>query len=656
MNLGDATTQDARWYVDDPNDTSAEDEANAPAARMVNEVRRLRNNQLARREMYRFFLEQYSVSESVQLGLTAFESSMTFAAPTMPFNAIRRGVNTVFAKCAKNKPLPMVLANRGDYKIHKRARGLTNFLAGLFNWLKVPNEVAAPVCKSAEVFGTGIAHVYSNPDSEFPEIDVIFPWEFLVPTAEARAGKPKTFYLTRWVDVEILVGMYPECEEDIRAAVGRDTDDTWADAADTHNLILVYYGWRVATSKKKKGKWLIAVSGGKELDSGEYEREYPPFAVLRYNRPIIGYYGEGLAAEMTGFQYELNFTTETLRMSHRTAPTGVWLVDDNCGVPDAHYSNDIGYVLKKRPGAQVQYFNPTPAPPQTYEWHNMVAEGALKWTGISTMSANAEKPPGINSGVALNTLDDIEADNFAVFQSDYEQFHIDLSNLLIDEMKEIAKRNPNTAILVQDKRSAIEVAWNDVDMARDAILMQTFPVALLGRTPAARREMVAGLFKDGIIDRALYLKLLDAPDIDAEVDLDAATRTLLDEQIEHILDAEDTEAEGAYVHPYPYTDLVYGLRRATQQLCLGTLQKRPDENLSLLRQYIEEMTVMLKRQHAEEAEMQPQQPGAGAPPGGMPPGMPPGPAPGMGPTGAMAPPPPPNAVPPPPGAQGGIIQ
>jgi len=655
---------DSRWYIaskdeksksggNDANDHTREDSI---ASKLVSEVRRLRENQMARREMYRFLLEQYSVSESVNLGLSSFDASSTFSAPTMPFNIVRRGVNTVFAKCAKNRPLPMVLANHGDYKEHKRARGLTNFLAGLFTHLKVPSEVGGPLCKFALALGTGIAHVYHTAEDQFPRIDIVFPWEFFVPTTEARSGKPKTFYIVKWVDVQVLIALYPEREDEIRAAVGKDTDDTYADSTETNSLVLVYYGWRVASSKNKRGMWAVCVDGAM-LASDTYEREYPPFAFLRYNRPLIGFFGEGLASEMCGFQYELNFTTESLRMSHRTAPTGIWVTDDNSGIPDTTFSNDIGYVIKKRPGSSLTYENPTPAPPQTYQWHEMVSEGGLKWSGISTMSANAEKPAGVTAGVALNTLDDIEADNFAVFQQDYETCHIDLSNLLIDEMKAMAEEHgaDNIKILVQDKRSAVGVTWSEVDMNRDAILLQTFPVALLRRTPAARKQYVADLFKDGVIDRALYLKLLDAPDIDAEVDLDSATRTLCDEQIDHILEAEDTDADDAYVHPMPFTDLVYALRRATQMVCLATIQKRPEANIALLMQYVEECKVELKRQNADENAMKPPVPPGtvmgpdgqpmpmGAPPGGPMGGAPDGP--GM-PPGAMPPP----MIAPPPGA------
>ena len=37
-------------------------------------------------------------------------------APSLPYNVVRRGVNTVAAKVARHKPLPLVLTTRGDYR------------------------------------------------------------------------------------------------------------------------------------------------------------------------------------------------------------------------------------------------------------------------------------------------------------------------------------------------------------------------------------------------------------------------------------------------------------------------------------------------------------------------------------------------------------
>src|ERR1700761_9445220 len=113
--------RDMRWY------TASKLEIHE---QVMSRVARLRNRQRARREMYRYYLQLYGVNEFTGLGLTNYEAaSIGFVAPSLPYNVVRRGVNTVRAKVARNKPLPMVLTERGDYRQTKRARALSNFLA-----------------------------------------------------------------------------------------------------------------------------------------------------------------------------------------------------------------------------------------------------------------------------------------------------------------------------------------------------------------------------------------------------------------------------------------------------------------------------------------------------------------------------------------------
>jgi hypothetical protein len=626
--------RDARWWRYDGDKLHTH---------LMNEVRRLRSRQRPRREMYRFYAELYGVNEVMGLGLTNYDpAGVGYVAPTLPFNVVRRGVNTLLNKVGKNRPLPMVLTERGDYKQNKRARGLTNFLAGAFNLLKA-HEVGKEALRDALVFGTGIIWPSHQKGDELPTLDRVMPWEFFVDVADARYGNPKQFYVLRWVDRTVLKELYPEAKAAIEGASGAsDFIDDLPDYEEEGDLVLLVCAWRCATRDGgEPGRWAVAIDGV-TLATGEYPDYKPPFVFIRYNTPVIGFYGDSLAGEMSGFQYEVNYTTETLRMAHRVAPTGIWLTDDNTGIPDSYWDNEVGVVIKRRPGSQVEYISPPAANEQTYGWLERCSEGALRWSGISEMSANAEKPKGIQAARALQTLTDVEADNFALLERAYEQLYLDIADRLIDQFKAMASESDGELkILVPQKRSLLRVNWADVDLERDATVMQTFPVNLLGRTPASRLQSVNDLFNAGVIDRGLYLKLLDAPDIDAETDLDAAVRTLVDEQLELMLDAEDVSAPGAYQRPVPFSDLVYALRRAAQQVCLATLQKYPEPNIDLLRQYIDECKLML-----DTGNEQPTAPTGPQPPAG-PPGAPGMPGPGGAPMGQIGVAPPPVAPPPP---------
>lgn len=401
--------RDERWWL-------AKDDSDVHD-RLMTMTRRLRNRQRPRREMYRFYAELYGVNEVAGLGLTNYDpAGIGFVAPTLPFNVVRRGVKTVLAKVAKNRPMPMVVSERGNYSQWKRARGLSNFLDGAFSLLRTYDKTKV-LLRDALIFGTGIGHVYHLPGDTLPRLDRIFPWEILTDVADARYGDPSQIFIIRWIDRTILKELYPEhavaiedCASDSQFLEDRRDSEYEGD------VVLVTEAWRLPTRDGGvPGKHAICIDGVTLFQEAWTKPKFP-FVFIRYDDPVIGYWGDSLAGEMSGFQYEVNYVCETLRMAHRVVGTGLWITDDNTGIPDAYWQNEVGMVIKKRPGSSVEYKNPDPANPQTYQWLQTCAEGSLAWQGISQMSANAQKPAGITAAKAIQTIQDVEDDGFALLE------------------------------------------------------------------------------------------------------------------------------------------------------------------------------------------------------------------------------------------------
>lgn len=630
-------------------------------------IRALRERQRPRRDMYLFWMQLFGVSELAGLGLTNYDSSHAgFVPATMPFNLVRNGVKTIVSKVAKNRPLPMALTTRGDYKQTRRARGLSRYLEGEFARLKMFQQTPG-IARDACTFGTGILHVFRRRGDDRPSVERIFPWEILVDAADGRYGRPRTVYLVRWRDRTELQGMFPDKAEEIdRAASNAGSIEDVVDYDDTADVVLTVEAWHLPPPKRRaspvfleetelqdaepvvgsdtdrndtetriptyegtsdsekdlrrgvdRGRYVLAIDGETLLDE-DYERDYFPFPMLRYDDPVIGFWGDGLAGELSGFQYEINYVSETLHLAHRVVGTGIWLVPDGADILDGHFQNDTGYVLRYKQGFKPEYVNPEPVNPQTYNYIDFLTQRGLNFSGISQTSAQSQKPAGITAAKALQVLDEVEADRFALFEKAWEDFHLEIANQLIDVMKDIADEFGDVETRVPSRKALLAVKWSDVDMDRDAFVMQTWPTSLLARTPSARLQQVQDLFSAGIIDKPLFLKLLDAPDIDAETDLMAAAQQVVDEQIEKMLDAEDPNAADAQQQPDAWSDLTYALYRGAQQVALGKLQGVADANLDLLKDFVQNAKDLLdKRMGAQAAANGNSAPAAT--PGGAPP-------------------------------------
>lgn len=645
---GTTTPLSNRWWTLEDKDEIA--------TNLVQVAHRLRERNRPRRNQQQMFGELYGGTEMAGLGLTTYDvANQVFFAAYQPYNICRSATDTLTAKICKTKPKPTFLTDKGNYKQIKRAKSLEKFMDGLWYQLKL-YEHTRWIFRDACIWGTGILAVFRRGDRVY--IERIFPWEMMFDIADARYGKPQCLYTIKWIGKDVLADLFPDFEEEIWAARNQEDDlDHVTDYEAQVDRILVTEAWHLPSGPDAEDGRHTVVIDGCTLVWEDYEKHYYPFAILKYKEPLAGFFGNGLVEEMSGFQYEINEVADRVQQAHYLTGGQIWLVPDGADIVDTEISNNIGVIIHHKPGMPPEAINPQPIADATYQYMKDLPNFALKFSGISEMSATSTKPADITAAKAMEMLDDVETERFNGLLTAWEQFHMDICDQCIDLCKEIDEEHPGFSVRAGLKKYGIEIKWSDVDMDRDAFTIQVFPTNLFAKTPAARMQQVTDLFKAQIIDRAMYLRLLDAPDLGGEEDLEAAARTVADEQLEHLVDAEDVDNNpDAMVHPEPFQDLIYALHRAQATYNMGRIQGMPEPNLALLRDYMSECKSLLDMQNPPQPPPTPANvPGAlsGAiPMQGMPgqvPAMPGQPMPQPGVPGAQPqmPMPPPGGQPPP---------
>jgi hypothetical protein len=636
-----ATSTDLRWWRAEP-----EDMHRAIKAKLLS----IRSRSKPRREMYRAFMEAYGTLEMETMGLQAAgNTDGHYLAPTLPRNVVRGGVETVIARIGRDHPLPQVYTASGSYSDQKRAQRMSQALEGGFQNLKVHLETKRSL-RDASIVGTGVLKVWE--DGESAHVERVFPWELDVDRHDAREGKPRSIYQTKWYDREVLTelceGWVGEKEfkkrglaDAIEKAGVFDADMASMGAdEDKERRIQVVEAWRLPSGKKTEdGRHAIVIDGA-TLFEEEYDAPRFPFAFMRYKDPIAGLWGDALAAELYGWQVEINMMSERVRVAHYMTMTGTWLVYEGSDVLDVDITNDIGTIIRTKKGLEPQHINPDAVSNQTYQYMESLTPGALADAGISQLSAQSQKPGGDWSGKALDALDDAETGRFATVSQNWENFHIEIGELLLSAYARLAEENKGLTIKLFKARRSKALKWTDFALDPDDITVQVFSTNMLAKTPQSRLKQVMDLFNAKVIDRDLFLRLSGNPDLESETDLTSSMKELADEQIEWMLDADDPSLPEAYQAPTPFQDLTYALHRAQCHWCFGVMKNVPPDNLELLQQYMEDCKALLDAQNA---------PAPGAAPAGAaapgPPGAPSGP--GMGPSGPTMPgagPPSPTAM------------
>ena len=617
---------EARWEL------APKDEVHTTLARVFCAVR---DETAWRVDAYEYHAGFYRGSDADGIR-SASRSGYEYAPATLPYNVCRRAVDTLQSKIAKHRPLPQVQTQRGSWTNQKRARKQTQFLEGEFYRQRIYEKHAPVIVRDAEVFGDGWLKVWAQGDEI--KTERVVPWELFIDEWDGCRNNPRNLYQCCTADRGVLIETFGRTKDGhvrtkIRDAIESATGSTFANDDEdrmgaTVDRIDVIEAWHLPSGKKAKdGRHCIIVEGATLLDE-PWEYDYFPFAQLNYSEPLHGSRGYGLIEQLEGYQYEINLSAEKSSQQHHMSGVGV-LVPDNAKIHDQQFRNGIN-LMHHRAGGKPEVFQMDLVNEHTRQRPRELVEDALNESGLSTMSTQSEKPAGVTAAIALQTLDDIETERFMMFGRAYNAWNLNVARLLIDCAKKIASEYGDYAVSVPMKGGLLDLNWSDVYV--DGVEIRIFETSLLPQSLGARLEKLKDMWNTGLIDRSTFLRHLDAPDMQAELDLETADKLVVDEMLERMSDAEEEEGAAAYMPPSAYQDLDWAGKRCQQKLNRGLLDGMPEFNLGMLRQFLKHVDIEIKKKAAALAPPPP--PMGLEPPAGA--TAPPPDLPGLGIPGAMA--------------------
>lgn len=542
-------------------------------------------------------------------------------------NLVKAVTDTYVSIIARNKPKPQALTDDGDWSLRKKAKGLTRWWEGKSAELDLYRDVSDPACLFSGVFGLGAAKVYR----EWPQkqelwdvgVEHVYPWELLADDAEWQKPKrARTLCHRKTYDRLVLAEMFPKCREYIihhaprmspMATASDWTIDTTAD------LVAVFEFWHLpAYPGADDGLHVICVEG-ETLFEERWDRMRFPFAWCYRTRPTMGLWGTSITHELRGLQVDINTTLldmqECLRLYGKPriiAPAGSFEKDA--------WDDDVDSILEFTGQTPPTLYTPQVMPPEQYVFLQQKWARGFELIGVSQESSQGQVPEGLSgSGASIRAWNDVQDGRLYKPSSNFEDFHMQLADLMIDEGRAIAEVRPDYASTWRGKTYVEVVRFRDVDPGKDKFYLQTYPVSRLSKSPAMRLAQLQELFNSKVIDADAFRALLEFPDLESEDTLATAMRELTDKMIDRFLEADDPDAPGVFLYPEPEFNLAYMKGRMQLALHRAVLDNAPEGNCRLIRNYIGLCDKMQAQAQAALA------PPAGAPgaPGGLPAGPPP---------------------------------
>jgi hypothetical protein len=491
-------------------------------------------------------------------------------------------VDTAVSKIIKNKPKPTFLTDEGNWELQQRAKKLDKYCRGVFYWTNEYREKSKAFLDAC-VFGTGAVKYYIC-NNEIKAERVLID-EILVDDVEAYYGNPRTLHQTKFIHRDTLKAMYPGNDLIIDEATTYNPSNSIGGYNKNKTMVYVVESWHLPSGHKAKdGVHTITISTG-TLFFEEYKKDFFPFSFIKWGERPTGFFGQGIAEQLTGIQLEINKILKTIQISMHLVCVPKLLIEASSKVVSAHLDNKIGGIIKYA-GTPPKYEPLGGIPVELFTHLDRLYQKAFEVIGISSLSAQSRKPEGLDSGKALREFNDIESERLYYVSQRYEQSFIDSTKIILSLAKDIYAETGEFKVRVKGSNFVETIDWSEVDMEEDKYVTEIFPTSALSSTPSGRLQDIAELMQIGFLNKEDGARLLDFPDLKSVTNLTNASI----EDIERTIDM--MMSKGIYNSPEPFQDLTRGVDRVHAAYLMYKAQNAPEERLELLRRWVEEATAL----------------------------------------------------------------
>lgn len=246
-----------------------------------------------------------------------------------------------------------------------------------------------------------------------------------------------------------------------------------------------------------------------------------PIVNVYYNEPINNGKTVSIVDELEGIQTQIDLINSKIAATSQLTPANLVFIDEQSGLKASDVNNKDCqiYPVGIQPGNTANPVNvvtPVPFDPSWSAMLDFYINKAYDMIGISQLSAQSRKPSGLDSGVALQTMEDIESDRFEVQVNHFINAYIDVTRKLIEIIPE------DVEILPADKYQST-MTWATLKEQNNLYKVQYSAATSLSKDPAERAKQIIQMSQIGLITPSKAAELMDMPDLtDAYTDAESA--------------------------------------------------------------------------------------------------------------------------------------
>ena len=402
-------------------------------------------------------------------------------------NIIASCIETLCSKIASQKVRPFFNTVNGTFKEMQIVRQAQTFFDQLYEENNV-NDVVTLAFRDACIFDKGIVKISDD------GISNRIPWNVFVDPREVSYKQ-----ITR-------------VAEKLPKTPGRILELKYGIKADRNLSYTVYEYYDIIEHVKA-----VYVQELNKVVVHRYEPNRIPYLMIYYSKPIKGNTSQSVVDQLYGIQMQIDELLAVMKDSIAMNPGMTLLVPRSSNIKTNMLSNRTGQIIQYDPipgqtTSPVTYATNDIISAQFVELLDKLKNDAYEVVGISQLSATSQKPEGLNSGVALSTMEDIESSRFEIQLNNVIRLYVDIAKACIDIFP------PDEDILPSSQNRA-KITWSEIVEARDNMKIQFSAAQALSKDPSEKLKQLTALSAAGIIPQSHIATLMELPDLQSGYNL-----------------------------------------------------------------------------------------------------------------------------------------
>jgi hypothetical protein len=412
------------------------------------------------------------------------DSSMDLCIPVT--NIVKASVDYIVSKVDNLKVRPLFTPLRGDFDVRSAVKEVQEYIDIDFYRLKVRQEVVK-AAKKALVYDVGYVYV----DVVANKVMALDPWQVGIVNTELDYGTLRSALIRIGeFPVSLLKPNYDINYDRVKGRIAVTLEIFY----DLDDSVIRYF------------------IDGAEVKTVKRYGSMIPIVPMFFNLPLSGKQSTSLVDDLIQLQVDVNEIDRDISEARNRALKSVYFVPNGSLSDVKQLDGAPGLVVEYRPipgiSQPVYHFDEEFISQQFIVERQAKIDFSYKTSGINDLMSEGKKPPGLNSGKALETMENIDSIRFSSLTSAIVRCNVDVATIFIDN------HDPDEAILPEGKFSALK-KWKDVQAQLDNFNVQFTATSSLSNDPEKRFELLEKMSQMGVIPQTKVALYMDMPDIES---------------------------------------------------------------------------------------------------------------------------------------------